>query len=167
VISPIIRTQTRVDGRGCRDEVTEFVATNLGLPIVGAEDEDFTEQLRGRDRFSWPDHKRLACLMLPFGHSYFEQVYRYDEDTKKFRLRKLAPRLPKSIAQVNVARDGGLISIQQWDSGAAFANITSAGFSEEPVHRSTSTGWSPTSSSARAATGSASPCSARRTRTGC
>jgi hypothetical protein len=129
VISPITRTQTRVNGRGCRDEVTEFVATNLGLPIVGAEDEDFTEQLRGRDRFSWPAHKRLACLMLPFGHSYFEQVYRYDEDTKKFRLRKLAPRLPKSIAQVNVARDGGLISIQQWDSGAAFANITSAGFS--------------------------------------
>jgi ATP-dependent protease ClpP protease subunit len=56
------------------------VADNLGLPIVGAGDEDFTErQLRGRDRFSWTDHLRLALLMLPFGHMFFEQVYRYDE----------------------------------------------------------------------------------------
>jgi hypothetical protein len=130
VTGPIINTQTRVDGTGCRDEVTEFVASNLGLPIVGADpDEDYQAPLRGRDRFSWIDHKRLACLMLPFGHSYFEQVYRYDEDTNKYRLRKLAPRLSKSIAQVNVARDGGLISIQQWDNGAGFANIAGGGFS--------------------------------------
>lgn len=130
VISPIVRTQTRVNGSGCRDEVTEFVASNLGLPIVGAsDDEDFTAKLRGRDRFSWNDHKRLALLMLPFGHSYFEQVYRYDEDTRKFRLRKLAPRLSKSIARVNVARDGGLISIQQWDNGDGAFNLASGGMS--------------------------------------
>lgn len=126
---PIINTQTRVDGSGCRDEVTEFVAENLGLPIVGAGDDDHEAPLRGRDRFSWVDHKRLACLMLPFGHSFFEQVYRYDEDTKRYRLRKLAPRLAKSIAQVNVARDGGLISIQQWDNGAGAVNIAAGGFS--------------------------------------
>ncbi|WP_243061164.1 DUF935 domain-containing protein [Nocardioides sp. SR21] len=134
VTSPILRTQTRVDGSGCRDEVVEFVASNLGLPIVGAaddpdEDETHTANLRGRDRFSWNEHKRLALLMLPFGHSYFEQVYRWDEDTDKFRLRKLAPRLSKSIAQVNVARDGGLVSIQQWDNGAGSANIAGGGFS--------------------------------------
>jgi hypothetical protein len=126
--TPIVRTQWRLDGRGCRDEVVEFVASNLGLPIDGATDEDFTEQLRGRDRFSWDDHVRLALLMLPFGHSYFEQLYRYDEDTNKYRLRKLGPRLPKSIAQVNVARDGGLVSIQQWDNGAA-AGFAAGGFS--------------------------------------
>jgi hypothetical protein len=134
MVGPLVRTQQRIDGGGCRDEVTEFVASNLGLPILGVpddpdEDEDFTAQLRGRDRFSWKQHRRLSCLMLPFGHAYFEQVYRYDEDTKKYRLRKLAPRLSKSIAQVNVARDGGLISIQQWDNGAGSANIAGGGFS--------------------------------------
>lgn len=133
VTSPIIRTQTRVDGTGCRDEVTEFIASNLGLPIVGADAaEDHQAPLRGRDRFSWTDHTRLALLMLPFGHSYFEQVYRYDEDTKKFRLRKLAPRLAKSISRVNVARDGGLISIQQWDNGIASGSISAGGFSGAP-----------------------------------
>ena len=128
VTSPILRTQTRVDPAGCRDEVVEFVASNLGLPIKGAGDEDYSEQLRGRDRFSFTAHKRQALLMLPFGHSYFEQVYRYDEDTKKFRLRKLAPRLSKSIAMVNVARDGGLVSIQQWDNGLGVASAV-GGFS--------------------------------------
>ena len=61
VTSPIIRTQWRVDGRGCDDAVTQFVATNLGLPIVDADPaDDSRAQLRGRDRFSWDDHLRLA-----------------------------------------------------------------------------------------------------------
>lgn len=112
--SPIVRTQWRVDGRGCDTEVTEFVASNLGLPIVDADPtDDFQTRLRGRDRFSWDDHLRLALLMLPFGHSFFEQVYRLDETTGQFRIRKLGPRLPRSISKINVARDGGLISIEQ------------------------------------------------------
>lgn len=128
VNSPIVRTQTRVDGSGCRDEVTEFVADNLGLPILGA-DEDHTAKLRGRDRFSWTDHKRLACLMLPFGHSYFEQIYRWDPESGYFRLRKLAPRLPRTISKINTARDGGLISIEQY-------GLTTSGTSTTlPVNR--------------------------------
>ena len=126
VTSPIIRTGWSIDGTGCRDEVTAFIASNLGLPIHGAEaDGDNTAQLRGRDRFSWNQHLRLALLMLPFGHSYFEQVYRYD-DQGMARLRKLAPRLPHTIAAVNVARDGGLISIEQRGLGAP-------GFAGSPI----------------------------------
>jgi hypothetical protein len=118
VTSPIIRTQWRIDGRGCDPEVTTFVATNLGLPILEAEPEDdHRAQLRGRDRFSWDEHLRLALLMLPFGHMYFEQVYRFDEAGNQFRLRKLGPRLPRSIGRVNVARDGGLVSIEQRANG--------------------------------------------------
>lgn len=113
VQSPIIRTQWRVDGTGCDEDVTRFVADNLGLPIVG-DDTDRRAQLRGRDRFSWTEHLRLSLLMLVFGHSYFEQVYRLDEITGQYRLRKLGPRLPRSISKVNVARDGGLISIEQY-----------------------------------------------------
>lgn len=114
VTSPILRTGWRVDGRGVDPEVTQFVASNLGLPIKDASEEyDNRAALRGRDRFSWNDHLRLALLMLPFGHMYFEQVYRLDEVTGMYNLRKLGPRLPRSIARVNVARDGGLISIEQ------------------------------------------------------
>lgn len=118
VTSPITRTQWRIDGRGVDPEVTSFVASNLGLPIVDADPaDDQRAQLRGRDRFSWDSHLRLALLVLPFGHMYFEQVYRYDFDTGKYRLRKLGPRLPSSISRVNVARDGGLVSIEQWGTG--------------------------------------------------
>lgn len=124
VTSPIVRTQWRVDGRGCDQDVTEFVAANLGLPIVDAGTDEHATQLRGRDRFSWDDHLRLALLMLPFGHMFFEQVYRYDIDTAKYRLRKLGPRLPRTIAAVNVARDGGLVSIQQYGTGLLGDNGT-------------------------------------------
>lgn len=129
VTSPIMRTGWAVDGTGCSDEVTEFVATNLGLPVKGAEAEgDNTATLRGRDRFSWSAHTRLALTMLPFGHSYFEQVYRID-DAGQARLRKLAFRPQRSIAKVNVARDGGLVSIEQHQLAGPVAGRAI------PVHR--------------------------------
>lgn len=115
--APILRTQWWIDGAGCRDEVTEFVADNLRLPIKGTSlEEHRLARLRGRDRFSFTDHLRLALLELDFGHSYFEQVYRYDEPTGRYRLRKLGPRLQRTISRVNVARDGGLTSIEQYGS---------------------------------------------------
>lgn len=123
VTSPIIRTEWSIDGTGCRPEVTEFIASNLGLPIKDAEDEgNHAAQLRGRDRFSWNNHLKGALLFLPYGHMFFEQVYRYDTEGRA-RLRKLAQRMPQSISQVNVARDGGLVSIEQWApiDGLSFA----------------------------------------------
>jgi len=125
VESPIVRTQWRVDGTGCDPAVTQFVAENLGLPIVGAEsDEDFRSRLRGRDRFSWDEHIRLALLFLVFGHMYFEQVYRWDETSQRWRLRKLGPRMPRTISQVNVARDGGLVSIEQFGTITGDQGVT-------------------------------------------
>ena len=113
VTSPILRTAWSIDGAGCRDEVTERVARNLGLPIRGAETEgDNTAGLRGRDRFSWSNHTRLALTMLPFGHAFFEQVYRIAPDGYA-DLRKLAFRPQRTISQINVARDGGLVSLEQ------------------------------------------------------
>jgi hypothetical protein len=47
----------------------------------------------------------------------FEQVYRYDEGDRRFHLRKLAPRMPGSISEIEVARDGGLEYIRQHASG--------------------------------------------------
>jgi len=107
---PIQSTPWRIDPAGARDEVVELIADDLGLPIKGREAAD--PRPRTRDRFSWQEHLGLAQLMLPFGHMFFEQVYRID-DQGRGRLRKLAPRMPQSIVRVNVDPDGGLNSIEQ------------------------------------------------------
>jgi hypothetical protein len=58
-----------------------------------------------------------ALLMIVYGFQFFEQVYRFDEATQRFRLRKLAPRMPGTISEIQVARDGGLEYIRQYPSG--------------------------------------------------
>ena len=108
VTLPIRRTTWRVDPNGARPEVVQLVADDLGLPIRGQEPKPTA---RTRDRFSWPEHLRLALLMLPFGHSYFEQVYRIVNG--QARLRKLAWRPPRTITHIEVADDGGLEWINQ------------------------------------------------------
>ncbi|WDZ87194.1 phage portal protein family protein [Micromonospora cathayae] len=112
VTYPLRRTPWRIAPAGASAEVTEFIADNLGLPIAGQDPKPLS---RTRDRFSWPEHLRLALLMLPFGHMFFEQVYRIDGEGRA-RLRKLAPRMPRTIEKVDVASDGGLISITQYSA---------------------------------------------------
>lgn len=106
---PVRRTPWRIDPNGARDEVAEFVAQNLGLSIAGGAPVALP---RTKGRFSWGQHLQTALLMLPYGHSYFEQVYRIDDDGFA-RIRKLAPRPQKTISAINVALDGGLESIKQ------------------------------------------------------
>ncbi|MFC3504819.1 DUF935 family protein [Micromonospora krabiensis] len=112
VTYPLRRTPWRIDPAGARDEVVQLIAEDLGLPVAGRNPEPTP---RTRDRFSWPEHLRLALLMLPFGHMFFEQVYRIDGQGRA-RLRKLAERMPRTIEKVDVAADGGLISITQYSA---------------------------------------------------
>ncbi|WPO87859.1 DUF935 domain-containing protein [Herbiconiux sp. KACC 21604] len=109
VTLPILRTEWSIDGSGCRDEVTREIANNLGLPIKG---QSFVAPLRSKGRFSWKEHLRLALLELPYGHSFFEQVY--DQSDGQTRLAKLAWRPPRTIADIDVSRDGGLSAIEQY-----------------------------------------------------
>lgn len=88
----------------------QHVADDLGLPIVGAGPRPV---LRTVDRFSWGKHLQHALLMIVYGHMFFEQLYRID-DQGRARLRKLAPRMPRTISAINVATDGGLVSIEQF-----------------------------------------------------
>lgn len=114
---PIRRTSWRIDPNGARVRVTQAVADELGLPILGQAPRPV---LRTRDRFSWAEHLRLALLMLDFGHSFFEQAYRIQEITtprypKGFaHIRKLGWRPPRTISKIDVARDGGLEAIRQY-----------------------------------------------------
>lgn len=108
VTYPVLRTPWSLDPAGAREEVFRPLAEDVGLPIVGEGD---NPPRRARDRFSWSEHLRLALTMLPYGHSFFEPLYRIDNGMA--RLRKLGWRPPRTIAAVNVAPDGGLESIEQ------------------------------------------------------
>jgi hypothetical protein len=116
VTLPVRRTTWRLDPNGARDEVVAFVADNLDLPIAGVMDTPPPLTRRGRGRFSWAEHLRLALLMLPFGHQFFEQVYVIDA-AGRARLRKLAQRPSPSIQAIDVADDGGLVAIRQRPPG--------------------------------------------------
>lgn len=115
VTLPIRRTGWRIDPNGARPEVVELVADDLGLQIQGEPERPV---IRTRDRFSWPEHLRLALLMLVFGHSPFEQVYRLDEHGHA-RLRKLGWRPPRTISKIDVAADGGLVALEQHGADGA------------------------------------------------
>lgn len=106
---PIQRTGWSIDPDGASDEVTQLVAEDLGLPIKGG---GRIPTLRTKDRFSWFEHLRLALLMLPFGHSFFEQEARLD-DQGRMRLKRLGHRPARTISRFHVAPDGGLVSIEQ------------------------------------------------------
>lgn len=132
VTHPIRGTTWRIDPNGAPDDVVEHVALDLGLPIRGRED---VAPGRVRGRFSWSEHLRHALLMLPFGAMYFEQVYRLDEGSGLLHLRKLGPRMPRSISAFNVARDGGLESIEQHPIGGDGTTVTIGKGIKIPVDR--------------------------------
>lgn len=108
VTLPIMRTSWVIDGSGCKPEVVALVAGDLGLPIKG---EPFVAPLRTKGRFSWEEHLRLSLLELVYGHSFFEQVY--DQSAGRAHIAKLAWRPPRTISDVDVAKDGGLDAIKQ------------------------------------------------------
>jgi hypothetical protein len=110
---PVRRTPWRIDPDGARPEVTEHIATDLGLPIVGQA----PTNKRRRGRFSWGEHLSSALLCLRYGHQFFEPVWTVDDVTGLYHLRKLGQRLSETISDIQVARDGGLLSIEQYGFG--------------------------------------------------
>lgn len=135
VTMPVRRTAWRIQANGARDEVVAQVAEDLGLPIDGADPEP---PARTRDRFSWDEHLRMALLSLSFGHMVFEQVARID-DRGRARLRKLAPRMPATISDWDIADDGGLRAVVQepaaWQSPMDLLRPTSNRPVRIPIER--------------------------------
>lgn len=110
VTLPILRTEWVLDGTGCRDEVTEHVAADMGLPVKG---KPAKAPLRTKGRFSFREFLRLALLELVYGHSVFEQVYDQSSEPGRAHLAKLAWRPPRTISDFEVAKDGGLVAVKQ------------------------------------------------------
>ncbi len=113
---PILRTQARLDADGVREEVAQHCAVNLGLPLVGQE--VAPRQLRTRDRFSWAQHLRHVLLQDVYGYSAFNQVYRYNENSKRYDIRKLLWIPPWTVDEIKTAADGGLVAVKQNMVGA-------------------------------------------------
>lgn len=120
---PILRTPWRIDPNGIEPgspdwQIVEHVADDLGLPIRGQEGRAIGgPRARSRGRFDFHSHLRLALLALPMGHSFFNQVYDIRRDgpggRQRAHLHKLLWIPPRTIESVNVAADGGLVSIRQ------------------------------------------------------
>lgn len=57
----------------------------------------------------------LSNILTYFDYGFFvgEKTYRYDQMTKKLHLKKIAPRLQKTIYKWNVEDDGGVVSVVQ------------------------------------------------------
>lgn len=116
---PIRRTAWRIDPNGAKSEVVKVVATSLGLPVVGEDENKPTPRTKGK--FSWAEHLQQALLYLTYGHAIFEQVYEIDNGLAY--LKKLGARPASSIAFWDVARDGTLNGIQQWPEGQALGSL--------------------------------------------
>jgi hypothetical protein len=105
---PLRAAPKHVDPAGCRDEVVQTVADDLGLSILGSGDEPGPARRRGID---FSEHFRLATLHLAFGHMPFEQ--RYEIRDGKARLAALGERLPQTIRNIELDSYGNLKGIQQ------------------------------------------------------
>lgn len=111
VTLPIRSAKWSLDVEGVRDEVAALVAGDLGIAVRGRGQ---VSTVRSRGRFSWQEHLRLALLEFVYGHAFFEQVYDVRRGDGLAHLAKLAWRPPRTISAMNVAPDGGLLSIEQW-----------------------------------------------------
>lgn len=129
---PIRRAQWWINPNGARPEVVKHVADSLGLPIRGEGGAPKSTRGRARGRFSWNRHLWDALAILRYGHAYFEQVYRIDAATGLLTLRKLAPRPQHTIDRINVALDGGLVSITQ-KAPAGVLHIVGGSTTPKPI----------------------------------
>jgi hypothetical protein len=105
---PIRRATWRLDPTGCRDEVVQMVADDLGVTILGTDATPGPARRRG---VNWGEHVRLALLSLTYGHMGFER--RYEIRNNQARLVNLGERPPWTISMFNLNRDGTINTINQ------------------------------------------------------
>jgi hypothetical protein len=112
-----------IDPNGCDPTYTALLASDLNL-VVGADlaraalaAGSKSAGFRSQGRFGWYRHLGTLLRAMIYGHYYFEQVGDITNDgpggSQMWRLRKLGPRHPRTITEIKVADDGGLVSITQ------------------------------------------------------
>jgi hypothetical protein len=128
---PIRRYRFLLDPNGADERAVIGVSEDFNIDIKGR---DPRPRGRQRDRFSHPKHLWHSLLAMMYGHAYFEQVGRIVND--QWRLRKLVPVMQDTLTRINVADDGGLISVMQGYTRPS-ATVLGAGMTgnEIPVDR--------------------------------
>jgi hypothetical protein len=107
---PIMRATWVLDPDGCRDEVVQHCADDLGVGILGTEIKPGPARRRG---VVWQRHLKAALYdQLVYGYKPFELRYRFD-DAGLAHLDALGPRMPWSISHINLNHDGTLSSVLQ------------------------------------------------------
>ncbi len=101
------RATGTVNPAGCRPEVAQLVADDLGLPVAG-KDEPGAARTRG---VSWAEHLRCALSYLTFGHAAFE--LEAEMRGGQARLVGLHERLQSTIQEIHADRQGRLLGISQ------------------------------------------------------
>lgn len=120
VTLPLRRDIYALDPQDADPVKVDRLADDLDLPVKGQTDRIPRQRRRGR--FSWAQHNTTLLLSLLYGHYGFEKVYTVGDDGM-VRLRKLGPRPPATIANIDVAPDGGLNFIEQWPLGSMNTGI--------------------------------------------
>jgi hypothetical protein len=108
---PIERATWTLSPAGCRPEVVQLVADDLGLPVAGV-DRPGAARVRG---VSWAEHLRLALNTLDFGHAGFE--LNADTSSGQARLVGLLERPQATISTIHVDRQGALTGVSQDSRG--------------------------------------------------
>jgi hypothetical protein len=98
-----------IDPNSAKDEIVTGVAEDLNLPIRGQDD---YPRRRLKHRFAHSKFIGQALKALMYGHAYFEQVGSIVDG--KWRLRKMPLIEWHTIENINIADDGGLVSLQQY-----------------------------------------------------
>lgn len=106
---PIRRFKFMIDANGADPDIVQNIANDLNLDVQGAEPRT---KGRRKGRFNFDDWVRHALLAMVWGHMYFEKNGEVEDDLL-WHLRKLVPRMPHTINQINVDPKGDLISIRQ------------------------------------------------------
>ena len=114
---PLLRANWALDPEGCRDEVVQHCADDLGMPILGADKKQTGARRRG---VVWKRHLRQLLGYQVFGYSVFERRYRFDaKNPDLLRLDNLGQRMPWTLATIDLNRDATVKQITQYDAGPA------------------------------------------------
>jgi hypothetical protein len=122
LLLPIYRYEWYIDPNGAEDNIVQHVAEDVGLPILGVEP---GPRGRAKGRFNFAEHLKDALpLPLRYGNFFCEQVYSVDDGKDPLlHLRKLSPRMPRTISQIVADQQGSLQGIVQYPTfGSNYLN---------------------------------------------
>lgn len=109
---PLRSATWQINPKGCKDEVVEMCADAYGMSIIGDEDsQDSPFRTRG---VIWDEHLDVALDMLIYGHMPFAIGGDVTGDPLQWHLTTLSERMPSTITEINVNRDGTLKDIVQF-----------------------------------------------------